>query len=185
MIFLTRKYPSARVWGVVTKRVLRYQNPTFGAFRTKLKRCFGEMDAFDAGVGACRRSTMRCLCCATWAPCFWTHWMTNSSLSFQVKVFVRQKRFHWRNNDFWVSQWLHHEAKKRSTFEPLQLKKAPRNWTQQQSRAYIYIYIYADESNNGTLFSQKQVKQRDARTLNNGTRPVSRYKNSGFALFWV
>ena len=35
-----------------------------------------------------------------------------------------------------------------------------------------------------TLLSQKQVKQRDARTLNNGTRPVSHYKNSGFALFW-
>ena len=49
---------------------------------------------------------------------------------------------------------------------------------------YIYVYISADESDNGTLLSQKQVKQRDARTLNNGTRPVSRYKNSGFALFW-
>ena len=54
-----------------------------------------------------------------------------------------------------------------------------------KEKKYIYIYVYADESNNGTLFSQKQVKQRDARTLNNGTRPVSRYKNSGFALFWV
>ena len=50
---------------------------------------------------------------------------------------------------------------------------------------YICIYIYADESNNGTQISEKQVKQRDARTLNNGTRLVSRYKNSGFALFWV
>ena len=48
-----------------------------------------------------------------------------------------------------------------------------------------HIYIYADESNNGTQISEKQVKQRDARTLNNGTRLVSRYKNSGFALFWV
>ena len=47
------------------------------------------------------------------------------------------------------------------------------------------IYIYADESNNGTQISEKQVKQRDRRTLNNGTRLVSRYKNSGFALFWV
>ena len=47
------------------------------------------------------------------------------------------------------------------------------------------VYIYADESNNGTLFSQKQVKQRDARTLNNGTRPVSRYKNSVSPFFWV
>ena len=42
--------------------------------------------------------------------------------------------------------------------------------------AHIYIYIYADESDNGTLLSPKQVKQRDARTLNNGTRPVSHYK---------
>ena len=50
----------------------------------------------------------------------------------------------------------------------------------------IFIYIYADQSNNGTQISEKQVnKQRDARTLNNGTRLVSRYKNSGFALFWV
>ena len=48
---------------------------------------------------------------------------------------------------------------------------------------YIYIYIYADELDNGTLSSQKQVKQRDARTLNNGTRPVSHYKNSG-SPFW-
>ena len=50
---------------------------------------------------------------------------------------------------------------------------------------YIHIYIYADESNNGTQNSEKRVKQRDARALNNGTRLVSRYKNSGFALFWV
>ena len=48
----------------------------------------------------------------------------------------------------------------------------------------IYIYMYDDESNNGTLFAQKRVKQRDAHALNNGTRPVSHYKNGGFALFW-
>ena len=35
------------------------------------------------------------------------------------------------------------------------------------THTYIYIYIYADESN-------------DAPTSNNGTRPVSHYKNSGF-----
>ena len=46
-----------------------------------------------------------------------------------------------------------------------------------------YIYIYADESNNGTLFAHLRVKQRDAHALNNGTRPGSHYKNSGFALF--
>ena len=40
--------------------------------------------------------------------------------------------------------------------------------------------MYADESNNGTHLAQKRVKQRDAPTLNNGTRPVSPHKNSGF-----
>ena len=45
-------------------------------------------------------------------------------------------------------------------------------------------HIYADESDNGTLFDQKRVRQRDADALNNGTRPVLHYKNSGFALFF-
>ena len=51
------------------------------------------------------------------------------------------------------------------------------------STAYIYIYVYADESDNGTLFAPKRVRQRDAHALNNGTRPVSHCKNSGFPFF--
>ena len=49
---------------------------------------------------------------------------------------------------------------------------------------HIYIYI-CRRVEQRTQISEKQVKQRDRRTLNNGTRLVSRYKNSGFALFWV
>ena len=45
---------------------------------------------------------------------------------------------------------------------------------------YIYICRRVEQRD---IFAQKRVKQRDAHALNNGTRPVSQYENSGFALF--
>ena len=49
--------------------------------------------------------------------------------------------------------------------------------------AHLRVYICPDESMGGTHFAQKRAKQRDARPLNNGTRPVSLYKNCGFGRF--
>ena len=49
---------------------------------------------------------------------------------------------------------------------------------------YTYIYIYMPTSwTTGRFLPQNGLNQRDAHALNNGTRPVSHYKNSGFALF--
>ena len=62
---------------------------------------------------------MGCLCCATWAPRFWTHWRTTSRSSFQERVCVKKKGFTWGKHDLGVSKWLHHEAKNGHIFEPL------------------------------------------------------------------
>ena len=58
--------------------------------------------------------------------------------------------------------------------------------------AYIYIYIsrrvdgrdILTVCTTGRVLHKKRVKQRDARPLNNGMRPVSLYKNSGFGRFF-
>ena len=51
------------------------------------------------------------------------------------------------------------------------------------AQIYIYIYIYAGESNNKTFFAGFGIQQQDALPFNNGTCLISHYKNRGFRVF--
>ena len=96
---------------------------------------------------------------------------------------IRHKN-HPLKNHFYNAKMAPKKVDKLITFEVAKLITS-KGQKVETNNSPAYMYIYADKSNNGTQISEEQVKQRDARTLNNGTRLVSRYKNSGFALFWV
>ena len=80
---------------------------------------------------------MGCLCCATWAPRFWTHWMTNRRSGFQEPVWFGWRGFTGGKHVFLFESGCIRKQKQGSIFEPL--KKHPEI---EHNSIYIYaIYI--------------------------------------------
>ena len=79
---------------------------------------------------------MGCLCCATWAPRFWTHWMTNRRSVFQDPVWFGWRGFTGGKHVFFVLKVVASGTKKH--FWTLKIKKKERPEIEHNN---IYIYM--------------------------------------------
>ena len=126
------------------------------------------------------RSTMGCLCCATWAPRFWTHWMANRRSSFPDKLCVGQHGFTGKARFLGFQNGCIKRQKTGIFMNP------PKNIPILNTTPYIYIYIYM-------LWGYYLVqvwpfwKLLSGPSLFFSKTPIAKkhYKNSGFSpFFW-
>ena len=134
-IFLDRKYPSARAWGVRKRRLLSYENTTknkgFEAPRVKPRKARNIGNTCVQNWGACMRSIMGAYAAQHKHAPFLNALDDKQQAIISRQSLCRATWFHQGKTRFGGFKMVAPGGKKGTILEPW---KTPRNWTQQQIR---------------------------------------------------